>query len=231
MNDGARLPFPRGSTATSMGTTLVGNVVGGAQQSLLPSATGTFQGATPFRPDLAGIVVDARDFQLSNVARAAALGTTSFTAGSILTPGTNRPIKLRCVQAAADITVTYVGQLVQFSTTALEYGVVTAATFNGTTAGVVCKAIDNAIPIGTVIKAYDWFYVHEEGPCYLTVANGQTTAAQATVEYYTAGMCGPGAAGGMVVGTAHTAVTGSSSTYWSSTVVVDCKAGVQGSEP
>jgi hypothetical protein len=174
MNNGAVLPFPRGGTASSFDTQIVSNVMNGPLQSTLPIATGTVSGATPFRPDLATWIGEDRDVNLTNTPAAtiAAMTTTFNTstgvAGLIYTPGTNQKIKLRAVQLSADLCIGCVGQLITYSSTATEWGVVTGT---GTTAGVVAAPIDNAIPLGTVLKKYDWVWVHEGGPCYVTVVN------------------------------------------------------------
>jgi hypothetical protein len=70
-----------------------------------------------------------------------------------------------------------------------------------------------AYPVGTVFAAYDWFWVVEAGPCYVTVANGQTVAAQGPVTSHTTdGTAGPAAAADFVVGTSIAAVTGNTGT-------------------
>lgn len=188
------LPFPRGQTATNGDIGIPGP---NGLVSIIPTATGNYSAATPFRPDLAGCIVNTRDYQLSN--QAASVATT--TAGMKLTPGTNRPMKLRAVQAAADITIDFVGQLVDLSGTASkEFGVVAD---EAPADGGVCKPIDGAYYVGQVIKKWDWFWVVEEGPCYVTGNNGTSAigAGANVASYGTDGTAGLAAAGDFVVGT------------------------------
>ena len=218
MNSRDYLPFPRGQTASQFDTKIPGP---GGLVSLLPTATGTVTGATPYRKDLAGFIGNCLDTKTGIV-----IGThTATTAGVFGTPGTNQSMRLRAVQAAAAITTTMVGQLMAFVTTAGEYGsVVTATTAQGTP----CKPIDGFYPVGTVFAAYDWFWVVEEGPAFVVPANGITLAAQGPVTSYTTdGTAGVAAAADFVVGTSDQQVTGAiTSTTHAVMALVWVKAGV-----
>jgi hypothetical protein len=175
----AQLPFPRGQTA-SCGISIAGPT---GLVSQLPSATGYVGEATAYRPDLAGKVFDATDTVL----------------------GTNAPMRLRPVQAHADITVAC--KCVQFSTTAGEFGAVTADTAipSSGTAGLIAKPIDPAYTVGQTISKYDWFYVVEEGPATLIV--GTTTTAQGSIMCDADGCAAPATAGEAVIGVSEIAVT------------------------
>ena len=192
------LPFPRGQSLTN-GVTLIGH--SGTKSSRLPSSTGIYDEATPFGRDLASKrAIQVLDEQLSN-------GGTTGASGTILVPGTMQPIKLRAVQAGADITVSKHGLLVQFDTTAGRFGVVTAETYAAAD-GVACLPIDGAYPIGTSISKYDWFYVVDEGICYVSVANGATVTASGAVASGANGLAAPATAGEAVVGISQEEVTG-----------------------
>ena len=195
------LPFNLNSTPTMFDTKVPGP---NGMVSLLPTATGFYNEATPFRPDLAGYLPEVRDYPMGNTTLAAGLGTT---VGKYATPGTGRPMRLRCVQCGdTTITTTCIGQLMAFVTTAGQFGVVVTAT---TATGGPSRPLYGIYPVGTVFKKYDWFYVVEEGPCYFTPANGQTVAAHGPVSSYsTAGQGGPAGAGNAVVGTSDIQVQG-----------------------
>ena len=182
MNNGARLPFPRGLTAS--GGIQIASPIGGSLLSQLPTATGLLAQATPYRPDLAGIgPVETTDTVL----------------------GTGRAMKLRAVQAANDLTVAR--KCVTFSQTAKLFGFVTTdpAIPSSGTAGLVAKPIDPAYAVGTVIKKYDWFYVVEEGPASLLV--GTSVTVQGSVMCDANGSAAPATATNYSVGTADVAVT------------------------
>ena len=170
------LPFPRGQTAT--GGIMYTAVTGTGDKS--SPITGTTKTATPdagtaifntdqtisaalksalFRPDLAGKIVETVD----------------------TVNGTNRPVLLRCVQNGTGVDITLPGTTavpqrlcVQFSrvtgrssgVVVLRAGVAQGAALD---VGSVMKPIDDAYPIGTVIKAGDWFYVLDSGPCNISV--------------------------------------------------------------
>ena len=93
------LPFPRGKTA-SFNAYIAGP---NGLISVLPSATGLVGEATAYRPDLAGRTFDVED--------------------SVVYTG--QPIKLRAVQAQANITVAR--KCVTFSSTAEHLGSVTSS--------------------------------------------------------------------------------------------------------
>jgi hypothetical protein len=173
------LPFPRGKTG-SFDAYIAGP---NGLLSVLPTATGLVGEATAYRPDLAGRTFDIED--------------------DVIYP--NQTIKLRAVQAQANITVAR--KCVTFSTTAEQFGAVTTspAIPSGGTAGLIAKPIDPAYAVGTVIKKYDWFYVVEEGWAELLV--GTTTTAQGSVMCDGDGAAAPATAGAAVVGTSESAVT------------------------
>ena len=116
-------------------------------------------------------------------------------------------LRLRLVQAAAAITVSKLGLLIQFSTTAKEFGVVSGTTYAAADKA-VCKPLDNAYPIGKVISTYDWFYVVEEGPAYIGVLSGQTLTQGGPVASAGNGLAGAGTAGEAIVGTSQQTITG-----------------------
>ena len=234
------LPFPRGSTASNLNSMIDGNT---GLVSILPTATGTVTGATPFRKDLATTTYDIRD-QSSN-SGSVTLSSTPTKTGTVVTPpsligggGGSNPvtyITMRAVQAAVTFQVKCVGMLIPFGTTAGEYGSVSGASGGGATAclttstGQCTKPIDNCIPVGTVIYQYDWFLVHEEGAAIVTVANGQTVSQQAAVTCYsTAAQVGPAGAGNTVLGTSEQTLTGSTS---GSLALIYVRGGIQASEP
>lgn len=173
------LPFRRGDTA-SQGVEIAGPA---GLVSQLPSATGHPGQANAYRPDLAGATFDVID-------------NTTY-------PG--RRIKLRVVQAGADITVAR--KCIVFDTTAGFFGVVTEdpAIPSSGTAGLVAKPIDPAYTAGSLIRKYDWFYVIEEG--WAEVIVGTTTTAQGSVMCDDDGKIAPTTAGSAVVGVAEAAIT------------------------
>lgn len=183
MNNGARLPFPRGLTA-SAGIQIAGPT--GTLISQLPTTTGLVGEATAYRPDLAGLVVETTDTVL----------------------GTKRPMRLRCVQAAADITVARKG--IQFSSTAKLFGAVTASTPipSSGTAGLAAAVIDPAYATGKVIPKYDWFYVVEEGPAQVLVGTQVTAGGSVMIDGN--GKAAPATAGSAVIGTADQTVAADS---------------------
>ena len=74
---------------------------------------------------------------------------------------TGKPMYLRIVRAAAAITSA--NAFYAFGTGALDLGRELSGTVAG--AGVICKPLDDAYTVGTVIAQYDLCYVVEEGPC------------------------------------------------------------------
>jgi hypothetical protein len=217
------LPFPRGSTATSGDTKIPGP---NGLVSTIPTATGNYAGATPFRPDLAGYIADTRDYQISNQASTVA----TDTAGMILVAGTGRPMQLRAVQAAAAITIDFVGQLVDVvGSAATEFGVLAD---EAPADGGICKPIDGAYPKGTVIAKWDWFWVVESGPCYVT-GNNSTSAIGVGVgvaSYGTDGTAGLAAAGEYVVG-ANASFASYDPSDSTTALLIEVNAGLARSDP
>jgi hypothetical protein len=212
------LPFPRGQTASN------GISIPGANglASTLPTTTGLFTEATPYRVDLANLrPVETLSHNLTN---SATVGAT----GAIKTPADVSKLKLRCLQASADITVSKHGLLIAFDTgTAQHWGVVAEAVYAAGD-GVVCKPIDNAYPIGYVISKYDWFYVVEEGDCYVAVTSGSTLTVGSGVASGGSGLAVTAAAGDPVCGTASETVTGDG-TVATDICIIHVNEGVQDS--
>ncbi len=192
-----RLPFPRGQTA-SQGIEIAGGPNGLA--STLPTSNGLVGESNAYRPDLAGFIPETTD--------------------TVLISG--QPMKLRLVQAAADITVAR--KYVTFSQTAELFGSVSTdpGIPSSGTAGLVSKPIDPAYTVGKVISKYDWFYVVEEGPAKLLA--GTTTTAQGTVMSDGNGAAAPCTAGEIPNGIADSAVTADGS----ATVLVHVTDGLGG---
>ena len=178
MNNGARLPFPRGQTASN--NISVANPTGGAPISLL-AGMGLLNNTTPattppYRPDLGGIgILETSDTILA----------------------TKRDMKLRCVQNGTGKAILPGPYAVQFQMTNGCFGKVIATAgvaYAGSgigalnTAGLVSKPIDPAhfyfngavIVNPTPIQPNDWFFVVEEGPAL--VAGAASVAPGASVE-------------------------------------------------
>ena len=191
------LPFPRGLTASAGLKAAPPAGVAGGMVSLLPSATGLFLAATPYRPDLATYQAEV------------------YAGVQWGDPISGVRMKLRAVQAAAQFTVAR--KCVTFSTSAKLFGIATSTVPIPSTgsAGLPALAIDHAYPVGTVIAAYDWFWCIEEGPAMLLA--GTTTVDQGATMCDANGAAAPATAGLAVIGTADQVVSANGSalvTVW-----------------
>lgn len=180
------LPFQRGMTASNGISGVPAS--GSGTVSVLPTANGLLYAANQYRPDLADKVVDI-------------YSDTKFG-----DPKGNRHLRLRCVQAAAAITVAR--KLVTFSTSAYLFGVATTspAIPSSGSAGLCALAIDHAYTVGQVIPAFDWFWCIEEGIATVIVGT-TTTAIHQSLMCDANGLLAPATAGLAVVGTGDQTVT------------------------
>jgi hypothetical protein len=188
------LPFQRGQTASYGLTVAPPAGVAGGQIPLLPTynagaylsydymnayavsqswntpsgAAQSYNNEIAFRPDLALV----NYWEYTNDKTVQGGGNTNDTSPQPITL-----LKLRAVQNGGPA-FQVSRRFVSFSTLPYQYGVVCGSGSTSAiagTAGVACKPIDWAYPIGTTINQYDWFWVIEEGPAIVMCAATLTT--------------------------------------------------------
>ena len=224
MNNGARLPFPRGQTAAGLPQIYIASPTGGAPISQIPTTLGLLTQTNAFRPDLAGIdVVETTD---------TVVGTSSTSVGAG-TPS-KRPMKLRAVQNAGTA-FTPGPYCVTFGTAPGQFGFVTTSPAIPTAGnGLAGKPIDPAyfwvngayVTPANQIAQWDWFYVVWEGPAILCVGTALPDYQQAVAMNNT-GQAIPATAGLSVIGEAENIQNSTGTTKY---VIVYVEPGLRVSE-